>query len=76
MKINMPELIHYIIGGLALIISTPFLMQYIPISVTTGFGYLSQLNFWLFSGAWILWYIIVDQILHKVVKHENISIIK
>ena len=72
MKINVPELAHYIIGGLALIAITPTLMRYFPVQneqyMTVAFA--------AFAIAWILAYIIIDQFLHVVVKKEKISVIE
>lgn len=75
-KINIPELEHYILGGLILIVSTPFIMKFFPLTLGENLDYFGQINFWLFSAVWILEYIVVDQLLHVVVKHEKIAIIQ
>ena len=63
MKLNIPEFMHYVIGGIGLIFSWQ------PIMTITG-------NIYYASAAFILWYIIMDQILHVVVKGEKINIIQ
>lgn len=72
MKLNIPELEHYIVGGLALIVVTPPLMQYFPVQLNNYFS----IAFAVFAIAWIIAYIVIDQILHVVIKHEPISIVK
>jgi len=62
-KLNLKELAHYIIGGLILI------NLWLP---TMNFF---QNNIWLTGTAWILESIIVDQILHVIIKGEKISIV-
>jgi hypothetical protein len=63
-KINMKELLHYIIGGTILIFSwQPLMILFNNNTTYTGI-------------AWILWYIILDQILHVVIKGEKIAIVK
>lgn len=63
MKLNIPELAHYIVGGAILIASWVPIMSAFP-------------NVYAASAVWILEYIIVDQILHVVIKHEKINIVK
>ena len=72
MKINVPELAHYIIGGLALIGITPTLMKYFPVQADQ---YMTM-AFAAFAIAWILAYIIIDQFLHVVIKKEPINIVE
>lgn len=64
MKINERELIHYLVGGIVLIAAWQPLMDYFQNDVV------------LTGVAWLLFYIITDQILHVVVKGEKISIVK
>ena len=63
MKLNIPEFAHYIVGGLLLLAAWVPLMNYF------------QNDVFLTSTAWLVWYILIDQILHVVLKGEKISIV-
>lgn len=64
MKINYPELTHYVVGGAILLAIWVPLMNFFHGNITsTGL-------------AWILSYIVVDQILHVVIKKEHINVVE
>lgn len=63
-KINIPELVHYILGGLALLLAWIPIMNFFNGDITKT------------SIAWLLWYIIIDQLLHVFIKGEKITIIE
>ncbi len=64
MKINIKELAHYIIGGAILLYAWQPLMSFFKNDLTqTGI-------------AWLLVYIVVDQLLHVYVKGEKITIVE
>jgi len=71
-KINIPELEHYVVGGIVLLLATPPLMQIFPVQLNN----LLTANYVAFAAAWIFLYSVVDQILHVVIKHEKISIVQ
>lgn len=64
MKLNIPELAHYVVGAVLLLAAWVPLMEYFHNDVT------------MTAIAWLLWYIAIDQILHVVIKHEKISIVR
>lgn len=63
MKVNIPELAHYIVGGIGLILAWLPIMNYFN-------------NVYIASIVWIGWYIFLDQMLHVLIKHEKIAIIR
>lgn len=63
MKLNIKEFLHYIVGGIALLIMWQPLMGFFKNDI------------YLTSAVWIIWYIIIDQILHFIIKNEKINII-
>ena len=70
LEVNKPELAHYVVGGMLLLGVTPIIMNYLPVR-QGEFG----IGFWAFAAAWILAYIIIDQMLHVVLMKKQVSIV-
>ena len=63
-KLNMPEFVHYVAGTALLAAAWLPIMDYFNGNVAYSII------------TWGVWYIIIDQILHVVVKGEKINIIE
>lgn len=64
MKLNNKVLAHYLVGTIGLMAGWKILMDIF------GEEYL------VIVPLWTLWYIVMDQILHVVIKGEKISIVR